>query len=264
MNIDATSNPSAAAAQHPLDSTGTGKPSLKSATQDFEGMFVSYLLKVMRSTVDSEENGEMSMGKDQYTDLFDNEIALSIARNRGMGIGDLIYRQLQDSGRADTSASPQTDAINPVPPTLSSAAIAPALSAPLNGIVTSAYGLRSDPIHGGSEFHKGIDIAAPQGTPFKAASAGTVIFAGVLGGYGKTLIIEHAGGERTLYAHASELLVGQGDRVSTEQPIGLVGTTGRTTGPHLHFEAVLGGQQIDPKGLLLTKISSNVGSPTTR
>lgn len=72
---------------------------LKSAAEEFEGMFLSYLLKVMRSTVDSEDKGELSMGKDIYSDLFDNEIALNIARTRSLGIGEMIYRQLQEKGQ---------------------------------------------------------------------------------------------------------------------------------------------------------------------
>lgn len=223
------------------------KNDLKTATQEFEGMFINYLLKVMRSTIDSEEDGELSMGKDLYMDMFDSEIALSIARNRSLGIGDMIYRQLQERG-LDTTKS---DSASPVPANTTPAPAA--LSIPVTGRLSSNFGLRNDPLTGTPTFHKGIDIAAAAGTPFKAATDGKVVFAGVLNGYGNTVILEHAGGERTLYGHASQILVKAGDSVKAEQPLGLVGSTGRSTGPHLHFEALVGGQALDPKLLFAMK-----------
>jgi murein DD-endopeptidase MepM/ murein hydrolase activator NlpD len=226
------------------------KNDLKTATQEFEGMFINYLLKVMRSTVDSEEDGELSMGKDLYMDMFDSEIALSIARNRSLGIGDMIYRQLQER-ELDTT---KPDSSSPAPATPA----ATGLSIPLEGRLSSNFGLRNDPLTGAPTFHKGIDIAAAAGTPFKAANDGKVVFAGVLNGYGNTVILEHAGGERTLYGHASQILVKAGDSVKAEQPLGLIGSTGRSTGPHLHFEALVGGQALDPKLLLAMKNTNKV------
>ncbi len=84
--------------------------------------------------------------------------------------------------------------------------------------------------------HDGIDIAAPEGTPIHAAGEGTVIFAGEQSGYGSIVIVKHEGGLVTLYAHASKVLVDEGARVRRGEAIARVGQTGRTTGPHLHFE----------------------------
>ncbi len=117
---------------------------------------------------------------------------------------------------------------------------------PVQGRISSQFGMRRDPINGGQGSHKGLDIAAPRGTPIGAAAAGRVIFAGRQGGYGNTVLIEHADGRRTRYAHAEELLVNSGDAVLSGQIIATVGSTGRSTGPHLHFEVLENGLHIDP------------------
>ena len=98
--------------------------------------------------------------------------------------------------------------------------------------------------------HDGIDLAAPEGTPVAAAAAGTVIYAGEQAGYGALVILRHEGGLVTVYAHNSRLLVKEGDRVARGEPIARVGETGRTTGPHLHFEVRVGTQPRDPLGFL--------------
>ncbi len=101
---------------------------------------------------------------------------------------------------------------------------------PVGGILVSRFGNR------GGEHHDGIDIAAPEGTPIDAAAAGTVIFAGTQHGYGNLAIVDHGGGEATVYAHCEKLLIRVGQKVSAGQEIARVGRTGRATGPHLHFE----------------------------
>lgn len=107
---------------------------------------------------------------------------------------------------------------------------------PLQGAVRSQFGMRRDPINGRMRLHQGIDIPAKRGTPIEAAAAGTVVFAGRNKGYGNMVMIEHADGRRTLYAHAQKLFVEAGDTVAAGQPIAAVGSTGHSTGPHLHFE----------------------------
>jgi murein DD-endopeptidase MepM/ murein hydrolase activator NlpD len=107
---------------------------------------------------------------------------------------------------------------------------------PLQGTVRSQFGMRRDPINGRMRLHQGIDIPAKRGTPIEAAAAGTVVFAGRNKGYGNMVMIEHADGRRTLYAHAQKLFVEAGDTVAAGQPIAAVGSTGHSTGPHLHFE----------------------------
>jgi peptidoglycan hydrolase FlgJ len=120
------------------------------------------------------------------------------------------------------------------------------LRMPVNGAITSKFGTRRDPVHGQHRHHKGIDIAAPRGTPIEAAATGTVLFSGRQRGYGKTVIVELADGRRTRYAHADKLLVRAGDEVKAGQVIATVGSTGRATGPHLHFEVTENGRAVNP------------------
>lgn len=113
--------------------------------------------------------------------------------------------------------------------------------------ITSPYGERKDPITGKlGEFHPAIDISAPKGTPISAAADGTVSFSGVRGTYGNLIIIDHGGGMQTYYAHCDTLIVQQGATVSVGQQIATVGTTGRSTGPHLHFEVRINGRHQNP------------------
>jgi murein DD-endopeptidase MepM/ murein hydrolase activator NlpD len=125
-----------------------------------------------------------------------------------------------------------------------------ALNLPVNGRITSKFGLRRDPVHGQHRHHQGIDIAAPRGTPIEAAATGTVVFAGRQRGYGKTVIVELPDGRRTRYAHADKLMVGAGDEVRAGQVIATVGSTGRATGPHLHFEVTENGRAVNPLQVL--------------
>ena len=117
---------------------------------------------------------------------------------------------------------------------------------PVEGRLTSDFGARTDPINGRMKEHHGVDLAAPKGTPIGASADGTVVFAGRRGGYGNTVIIEQADGRQTLYGHAERLLVNVGDQVRAGQSIATVGSTGRSTGPHLHFEVRENGKPVDP------------------
>jgi murein DD-endopeptidase MepM/ murein hydrolase activator NlpD len=112
--------------------------------------------------------------------------------------------------------------------------------------ISSNYGMRWHPILKENRMHTGVDIAAPMGAKIVAADSGTVIFAGWSGGYGQVIIIDHGGGISTLYAHQSTLLAGKGTAVAKGQQIGKVGSTGWSTGPHLHFEVRINGKYTNP------------------
>lgn len=119
---------------------------------------------------------------------------------------------------------------------------------PCLGSVSSGYGDRD--IFGSSDFHRGADIAAPQGSTITAAASGTVIWAGERGTYGNLVKVDHGNGFTTYYAHCSQILVSAGERVEQGQAIALVGATGRATGPHCHFEVLWQGEPIDPLACL--------------
>ena len=124
------------------------------------------------------------------------------------------------------------------------------LAWPVIGTITSPFGYRQNPFGGGLEFHQGLDIAAPMGTTVTAAAAGTVISAGWYGGYGNYILIDHGGGMSTGYGHLSQIFVSDGQQVQKGQAIGAVGSTGASTGPHLHFEVRINGKPTDPTAYL--------------
>jgi murein DD-endopeptidase MepM/ murein hydrolase activator NlpD len=115
---------------------------------------------------------------------------------------------------------------------------------PVQGRISSLVGVRHDPINGTLREHHGIDIAVAEGTAVRPVAPGRVIFAGLRGGYGNMVIVDHGDGTITLYAHNSVNLVAEGDEVDGTSPIALSGSTGRSTGPHLHFEAWRGDTNI--------------------
>ncbi|MDR0732310.1 MAG: M23 family metallopeptidase [Treponema sp.] len=122
---------------------------------------------------------------------------------------------------------------------------------PLSGRITSSYGYRADPFTGvGRQFHSGIDIGAVSGTPIRAAMSGRVIVAGWNDVYGNYVVVNHHSGYRTLYAHMSLIRVKTGEYVSTGQRLGDVGSTGRSTAPHLHFTVYKNGVTVNPRTLM--------------
>lgn len=133
-------------------------------------------------------------------------------------------------------------------------------SAPIDGPIGSGFGFRVDPFTGRSALHTGLDFPADVGTPIAAAAGGMVIAAEVHPQYGQMVEIDHGNGLVTRYGHASKLLVKQGDLVKRGQQIALVGTTGRSTGPHLHFEVLVDGVQQNPTKFLAGQLPT-AGKP---
>lgn len=126
-----------------------------------------------------------------------------------------------------------------------------------NGLVTSGVGWRIDPFGSGKlVFHRGIDIAVPVGTPVHATRKGRVVLAGAHSGHGSTVIVEHANGDRTLYGHNSIIRVQPGERVEAGTVIAFSGNTGRSTGPHVHFEQLPGS-----RSFIETKEPEEVDAP---
>lgn len=126
--------------------------------------------------------------------------------------------------------------------------------------VSSQFGTRHDPFTGRRARHTGLDIPAQHGTPILASGGGRVVFAGRRGAYGQAVVIDHGDGLATLYGHASRLLVKAGDVVLPQQKIALVGSTGRSTGPHLHFEVIRNGNRVEPRQYLAHVLDARPGA----
>jgi murein DD-endopeptidase MepM/ murein hydrolase activator NlpD len=121
---------------------------------------------------------------------------------------------------------------------------------PSQGYITSGFGTRSDPFTGGRAHHLGIDFSARTGDPVLAAAGGVVSFAGIKSGYGNVVEVDHGNGYSTLYGHNSRLIVRVGDIVRAGQQLARAGSTGRSTGPHVHFEVHVNGRPVNPRRFL--------------
>ena len=212
------------------------------AAEEFEAFMVSTLAKQMRLSV---PDGPWSDGAmSTFADLFDQEIGKRVADQGGFGLQEDVLKSLRHR-RGDSDAMPAF-------PLLPHPAVArPAKSTPhpagAIGRITSSFGARIDPFTGERRMHHGLDMAAPVGTPVHAAADGVVRFAGNRGGYGNVVIVGHADGTETRYAHCKELSVEKGATVAAGQAIATVGNTGRSTGPHLHFELRRNGEPVPPE-----------------
>ena len=122
---------------------------------------------------------------------------------------------------------------------------------PVRGWITSSFGQRMSPFTGRLQMHEGLDIAARPGTPVKASAEGVVIYSGWKSDFGKLVTIDHGYGYRTRYGHMSKIYVKNGQRVKRGDTVGAVGSTGRSTGPHLHYEVKVRGLPVNPKTYLL-------------
>ena len=216
---------------------------------------------------------------DTFKQMFNEALADKMSSGSGLGMSELFAQQLEKKGTsAQPQAQPPTALAKASPVQAMPAQLAPGLPGldrsappfgavagqgqalavedaphfvlPVQGTPTSGFGTRIDPIKGTTSVHPGFDLAAKVGTPVSAAAAGTVVHAGPAGTYGNLVTIRHDGGYETRYAHLSAVSVKVGDRVDAGAPVGAVGTTGYSTGPHLHFEVRHDGTTVDPAPLL--------------
>jgi murein DD-endopeptidase MepM/ murein hydrolase activator NlpD len=229
--------------------------------REFEAFFVHQMIRQMRESMLSDESGN-GLGADTMTSTVDVELSRQLAGSGGIGLASVLVEAIerQAAGKraeplpvsgllpgfsgapqpAATRANPFVSVAEPHTPTV-------AVPLPLTPNVSSSYGWRRDPFDGMTRFHAGVDIRAAYGKEVPAAGSGAVVFAGTQGGYGNTVVIEHPGGVRTRYAHLASIDVTAGSRVETGAIIGRVGSTGRSTGPHLHFEVLQDGQPVNPE-----------------
>jgi murein DD-endopeptidase MepM/ murein hydrolase activator NlpD len=185
------------------------------------------------------------------TDAFDIVVAYKRSATGERQIGDLLYAGLERGGKARLQLLRWGNNGDMVAAGgIGSGSAEPrAIGAPVAGRMTSSYGMRRHPILGFVRMHAGIDFGAAYGSPIFAVADGIVSFAGRHGGHGNYVRLEHGGGNGTGYGHMSRIAVSPGARVSAGQVIGYVGSSGLSTGPHLHFEAYQAGRTINPMGL---------------
>jgi murein DD-endopeptidase MepM/ murein hydrolase activator NlpD len=212
-------------ANSPTDRTDALKR--QQAAQEFASLLFLEVLKAMRAALPQEGVLESeALSRDIYNSMLDAEIAKAMAKRDTTGFLKAIESAL---AKAAPEAQPNK-LLNP----------------PVEGDISSLFGARNDPLNGAKHFHKGIDIAAPPGTTIKAAAAGTVTYSALTAGYGNMVELDHGGGVVTRYAHNSHNLVAAGAQIQTGQPIAFVGSTGRSTGVHLHFEVLGSGEAVNP------------------
>jgi murein DD-endopeptidase MepM/ murein hydrolase activator NlpD len=222
---------------------------LRAAARSLEAMFLKQLVAASGAF-----GGGDGPGSSIRADLFATTLSDTLAKHGGIGLAAQIERSLSGEPPPAPDAAPLArprafGSVAPRGPTATDTdlhAAAPTAPLPVDGRVTSRFGPRADPFTGAPALHRGLDVAAPAGTPIRAAAGGTVLSAGPRGGYGEAVEIDHGDGTSALYAHASALLVRPGERVEPGQEIARVGSSGRATGAHLHFEVRQGERAVDP------------------
>ncbi|HEY4175572.1 MAG TPA: peptidoglycan DD-metalloendopeptidase family protein [Kofleriaceae bacterium] len=269
------SMPHSVASAKELTPEETKAKQAKQAGQQLEAFFMRTLLAEARPQGGA--GPDSGFAGDTFKQMLDEALSDKMSAAGGIGLAGMFAKQLD--GTAQT-ANAQIGAIaqsptSEVPGTIRSIGAngsgmndsgigsipdprivgpeignAPRFALPVAGRASSGYGERVDPINHTSQIHPGFDLAAPTGTRVGAAAGGTVVHAGPAGTYGNLVTIRHEDGFETRYAHLSKVDVKAGDHVSPGQEVGEVGTTGHSTGPHLHFEIRKEGKALDPKPYL--------------
>ncbi len=244
------------ALEHVQGATADAKKRAEAA-REFESFFLYYLIKVMRKSVPECDLFGDRKAEKLYQSMLDEQIAHGLAERETLGLADMIVRELQGAGeRPIRRLAPAERVPPPTPPGPLAKPLE--LLLPAEARVSSVFGERIDPLSGELRHHDGIDIALPEGSPVRAAAAGTVVFSGEMRGYGNTVILQHADGLETVYAHNRVNKVAVGHPVAQGDVVAEVGQTGRATGPHLHFEVRRAGTPVDPGASLLTADNSKV------
>ncbi len=223
---------------------------IKTVAKQMESLFVYEMLKVMREASGTSSTG--GLGSDTYTTMFDMELSKVISE-RGIGLSDMIEKavssKVEKSNHSPTLPSPQEQSQKRSEPS-DFKELLPNLAGPR---ISSGYGMRHDPFSGELKFHKGLDIPAPEGMEVHPVRPGTVIYSGQQAGYGNVVIIDHGNGFTSKYAHNQINLVQEGEKVDSASIIARVGSSGKSTGSHIHFEVTYRGQNVDPNVLLTLK-----------
>ena len=226
----------------PPSSPDTDRAQIQAMAQQFESLLLAQMLREMKQSM-APESDEQGLGGAIMGDTFMSELGLALSRAGGVGLSQVLvdgFIKSQGTGTGQVGDGLGTDPnggdVAPLPEKIE--------SSPLT--ISSNFGWRTDPINRTHRFHAGTDLRMAYGQDVRAAATGVVTFAGVRRGYGNLVTVRHQDGLETRYAHLSSLDVQEGDEVSAGQVIARSGNTGRTTGPHLHFEVRQNGQPVDP------------------
>ncbi len=278
-----------AAVDTPGHNRAAERAQLMLLAQEFEALLMNEMLGSWRESLMSSDEGEESdRGMGTMVDMVGSEFGRALSRSGGLGIAAQLLKAFdrQSTAPVDSpSTSPEpinSRVVNPdavlrqaaqlttptsvaragqgahtaavsSPPVVAvgtAMAMVGAGVRPVDAQVTSAFGWRRDPLNGDVKFHAGADIRMVYGEEVTSVAAGRVSFAGEQGGYGLTVVVDHLDGRQTRYAHLSSASVSAGDAVAPGQPIARAGSSGRSTGPHLHIELLSGGRPMDPSTLL--------------
>jgi Rod binding domain-containing protein len=249
--------------------TTTDPAKLKDLASQFEGLLLSQMMRDLKMSFGGgeEEEGSDSQAIAPLGDQMLSELGLALSRAGGFGLGDVLARSMAEktsgiapSGIGSSDSAPSDIGSSNIAPSsaLSSALSSAPSSAPPSvplvpsvpssaPRVSSPFGLRSDPINGETRFHKGIDIAVREGSTVYAPAAGKVVSVGEQSGYGLTVVVQHANGYQSRYAHLSSANVQVGQTVAAGDVLAKSGNTGRSTGAHLHLEVLENGQALNPE-----------------
>jgi murein DD-endopeptidase MepM/ murein hydrolase activator NlpD len=230
-----------AAKADPTRAPTSDRDALQRVAQQFEALLLTQMLREMRRAGEWDKDADqgepgMGLGTESFTEAIDAELGLYLARSSGLGLTSQLIQGLdrlaggsRNPGAADVGDEAGTLGTPSLPDPANSVAAS-------RGKVTSGFGWRSDPFTGQASFHRGLDLEAAYGQDVQAAAAGRVVFSGEQRGYGTTVVVEHADGSRSRYAHLSVATVETGTAVGAGQELGRAGNSGRARGTHLHFE----------------------------
>ena len=213
---------------------------LRRTARELEGVFLGMMFEEMSKSVPTDESGLFpdGPGKQMFEQWFRTEVAKQWAEGGGVGLGNVIAGALTERGATGGRAI-----------------------APVRGDVTSGYGARTHPVTGESDFHHGVDIGVPTGTEVKSPFAGEVVRVDDHPHLGLRVEVEHAGGFRSVFAHLSGASVEVGGRVEAGQVLARSGSSGRATGPHLHYSLSRMGRPVDPSDYVELTVPKGAGRP---
>jgi len=225
------------------DRTEYDEGRLEKACAEFESLFIYQIVKQMRKTIVKSGLTSGGKGEEIFTSMMDEELSKQMSSRQGLGLRDVLIEQL--TGKR-AKVLPHRIANETYSKNRAVEESSHPFVFPVFGSVSSPYGWRGDPFTGKRDFHYGIDIVSPSGSEVSAVEAGQVIFSGWKEGYGRVIEVKHENALTTLYAHNTKNLVKVGEKVAKYQSIALVGSSGKSTGPHLHYEVRRNGKAIDP------------------